>query len=77
MRDWLMSIAKMGRELDLHSGTVNAVCEQYAKSRSQKKRPCLRYRGRKTLAAHDRDVNAALNILRRGRATPVVGIPVF
>ena len=37
------------RELGLHSGTVNAVCEQYAKSRSQKKRPFLRYRGKKTL----------------------------
>ena len=36
------------RELGLHSGTVNAVCEQYAKSRSQKKRPWLRYRGRKS-----------------------------
>lgn len=32
------------KELGLHSGTVNAVCEQYAKSRSQKKRPYLRYR---------------------------------
>lgn len=38
------------RELGLHSGTVNAVCEQYAKSRSQRNRPYLRYRGRKTLA---------------------------
>lgn len=38
------------KELGLHSGTVNAVCEQYAKSRSQKKRPYLRYRGRRTLA---------------------------
>ncbi|ABM36375.1 RNA-guided endonuclease InsQ/TnpB family protein [Polaromonas naphthalenivorans] len=37
------------RELGLHSGTVNAVCEQYAKSRSQKKRPWLRYRGKKSL----------------------------
>ena len=37
------------KELGLHSGTVNAVCEQYAKSRSQKKRPCLRYRGKKSL----------------------------
>ncbi|MEJ8811759.1 transposase [Variovorax ureilyticus] len=35
-----------GKELGLHSGTVNAVCEQYAKSRSQKKRPFLRYRSR-------------------------------
>jgi putative transposase len=39
-----------GGELGLHSGTVNAVCEQYARSRSQRKRPCLRYRGHKTLA---------------------------
>jgi len=37
------------KELALHSGTVNAVCEQYAKSRSQKKRPYLRYRGKKSL----------------------------
>jgi IS605 OrfB family transposase len=37
------------KELGLHSGTVNAVCEQYAKSRSQKKRPCLRYRGKRSL----------------------------
>ena len=38
------------KELGLHSGTINAVCEQYAKSRSQKKRPYVRYRGRRTLA---------------------------
>jgi IS605 OrfB family transposase len=37
------------KELGLHSGTVNAVCEQYAKSRAQKKRPFLRYRGNKNL----------------------------
>jgi IS605 OrfB family transposase len=37
------------KELGIHSGTVNAVCEQYAKSRSQKKRPYLRYRGKKQL----------------------------
>lgn len=37
------------KELGLHSGTVNAVCKQYAKSRSQKKRPYLRYRGKKSL----------------------------
>jgi IS605 OrfB family transposase len=35
------------KELNLHSGSINAVCEQYAKSRSQKKRPYLRYRGQK------------------------------
>lgn len=37
------------KELGVHSGTINAVCEQYAKSRSQKKRPYLRYRGKKSL----------------------------
>jgi IS605 OrfB family transposase len=37
------------KELGLHSGTVNAVCEQYAKSRLQKKRPYLRYRGKRAL----------------------------
>jgi putative transposase len=35
--------------LGVHSGTVNAVCEQYAKSRSQKNRPWLRYRGKRSL----------------------------
>ena len=36
-------------ELGIHSGAINAVCEQYAKSRAKKKRPYLRYRGRKHL----------------------------
>ncbi|MGU7783994.1 RNA-guided endonuclease InsQ/TnpB family protein [Burkholderia sp. PU8-34] len=35
--------------LGIHSGTVNAVCEQYASSRKQHKRPYLRYRGKKAL----------------------------
>jgi len=38
------------RELGLHSGTVNDVCQQYARSRAQFRRPCLRYRGKKSLA---------------------------
>ena len=37
------------KELGLHAGTINAACEQYAKSRAQKKRPYLRYRGKKSL----------------------------
>lgn len=37
------------KELGLHSGTVNATCEQYAKSRSQFKKPYLRYRGKRSL----------------------------
>ncbi|SCU90391.1 conserved hypothetical protein [Cupriavidus necator] len=122
------------KELSIHSGTINAVCEQYAKSRSQHCRPYLRYRGRKSLgwvplkgrdlkrsgeafrfagstfrvfnsrplpedampperpkgiadlgirqwvcsecgAVHDRDVNAALNILARsGHRSPAEGV---
>ena len=41
--------AGSSKELGLHAGTINAVCEQYAKSRAQKKRPYLRYRGKKSL----------------------------
>ena len=37
------------KELVLHSGVINAVCEQFAKSRAQHHRPYLRYRGRKSL----------------------------
>ncbi|WP_031362708.1 RNA-guided endonuclease InsQ/TnpB family protein [Caballeronia sordidicola] len=37
------------KELGIHSGTINAVCEQYGKSRQQFKRPFLRYRGRRSL----------------------------
>lgn len=38
-----------GALLGLHSGTVNAVCEQYSKSRQQKRKASLRYRGRRSL----------------------------
>ena len=37
------------KELGIHSGTVNATCEQYAKSRKQFNRPLLRWRGRRSL----------------------------
>ncbi len=37
------------KELGIHSGTINAICEQYAKSRSQHKKPFLRWRGKKSL----------------------------
>ncbi|GAB2873696.1 RNA-guided endonuclease TnpB family protein [Pseudoduganella ginsengisoli] len=37
------------KELGLHSGTINDVCQQYAKSRKQSNRPYLRYRGCKSL----------------------------
>ncbi|HLN50317.1 MAG TPA: hypothetical protein VK251_12510, partial [Steroidobacteraceae bacterium] len=41
--------AGSSKELALHSGTINAVCEQYANSRSQKQLPFLRWRGRRSL----------------------------
>src|SRR5712664_168618 len=41
--------AGTSKELALHAGTINAVCEQYAKSRRQKNRPFLRWRGRRSL----------------------------
>jgi putative transposase len=41
--------AGSSRELALHSRTINAVCEQYAKSRRQRNRPFLRWRGRRSL----------------------------
>ncbi|WP_426344888.1 RNA-guided endonuclease InsQ/TnpB family protein [Pseudoduganella sp. R-32] len=37
------------KELELHSGVINAVCEQFANSRAQHRRPYLRYRGRRSL----------------------------
>jgi len=37
------------KDLGLHSDAVNAVCEQDAKSRSQKKRPYLRCRAKRNL----------------------------
>lgn len=54
-RKWLTGFdlnrltAGSSRELGLHSGTINAVCERYATSRSQHRRPYLRYRSKKTL----------------------------
>src|SRR6202048_2720191 len=42
--------AGSSKELALHAGSINAVCEQYAKSRRQKNRPFLRWRGRRSLA---------------------------
>lgn len=54
-RKWLTGFslnnltAGSSRDLGLHSQTVNAVCEQYAKSRLQHMRPYLRYRGKKNL----------------------------
>jgi IS605 OrfB family transposase len=35
--------------LNLHAHTINRVCQQYAKSREQHRKPWLRWRGRKSL----------------------------
>lgn len=54
-RPWLTGFdlnnltAGSSKELGLHSGTINAICQQYARSRSQRRRPYLRYRSRKSL----------------------------
>ncbi|MDF3037175.1 MAG: transposase, OrfB family [Paucimonas sp.] len=54
-RPWLTGFdlnkltAGSSKELELHSGTINAVCEQFARSRAQHHRPYLRYRGCKSL----------------------------
>lgn len=54
-RKWLTGFdlnkltAGSSAELGLHSGAINAVCEQYARSRQQHRRPFLRYRGRRSL----------------------------
>lgn len=42
--------AGSSKELRLHSDTIHAICEQYAKSRAQNKKPWLKYRGKKSLA---------------------------
>ena len=41
--------AGSSKDLALHAGTINAVCEQYAKSRRQRNRPFLRWRGQRSL----------------------------
>src|SRR5258708_16312923 len=41
--------AGSSKELALHAGSINAVCEQYAKSRRPNNRPFLRRPGRRSL----------------------------
>ena len=41
--------AGSSKELALHARTINAVCEQYAKSRRHRNRAFLRWRGRRSL----------------------------
>jgi putative transposase len=41
--------AGSSKDFALHAGTINAVCEQYVKSRRQSNRPFLRWRGRRSL----------------------------
>jgi putative transposase len=60
------------KEIAVHSGTVNAVCEQYAKSRRQHQRPWLRYRGRRAtgwVPLKGRDLRRAGDAFRFGGNT--------
>lgn len=55
LRPWLSGFALMrltagaGKELDLHSSTVQRVCSTYDKSRKKQKKAWLRWRSRKSL----------------------------
>ncbi len=63
-------------ELGIHSGTVNATCEQYAKSRSQHRRSYLRYRGKKCLGwVPLRTCGRRPNILMRYHRNRKLGAP--
>lgn len=54
-RKWLTSVDLMqltsgaGKLLDLHAHTIQKVCQQYDRSRLAKRKPWLRWRGRKSL----------------------------
>ena len=54
-RKWLTAVDLMrltagaGKLLDLHAHTIQKVCQQYDRSRSAKRKPWLRWRGRKSL----------------------------
>lgn len=54
-RKWLTAVdlqrltAGASKDLDLHAHTIQKVCQQYDRSRSAKRRPWLRFRGRKSL----------------------------
>jgi IS605 OrfB family transposase len=47
--DFQTLVAGTSKELALHSQTIQAVCKKYTDSREAKKKPFLRYRGRKNL----------------------------
>lgn len=54
-RKWLTAVdlqrltAGASKELDIHAHTIQKVCQQYDRSRTAKRRPWLRFRGRKSL----------------------------
>jgi len=54
-RKWLTAVDLMqltagaGKLLDLHAHTIQKVCQQYDRSRKAKRKPWLRWRGRKSL----------------------------
>lgn len=54
-RKWLTAVdlqrltAGASKDLNLHAHTIQKVCQQYDRSRSAKRKPWLRFRGRKSL----------------------------
>ncbi|WP_080434773.1 zinc ribbon domain-containing protein [Burkholderia ubonensis] len=65
------------KALGIHSGTVNSSCGSTDSTTRPRGIAGLRIREWTCSGCgvvHDRDTNAALNILRCGRASPVVGI---
>lgn len=54
-RKWLTAVdlqrltAGASKDLNLHAHTIQKVCQQYDRSRSQQRKPWLRFRGRKSL----------------------------
>jgi len=47
--DLMRLTAGAGKLLDIHAHTIQKVCQQYDRSRSAKRKPWLRWRGRKSL----------------------------
>ena len=54
-RKWLTAVdlqrlmAGASKDLDLHAHTIQKVCQQYDRSRSEKRKPWLRFRGHRSL----------------------------
>ncbi|MDY7219828.1 hypothetical protein TOI97_09675 [Denitrificimonas sp. JX-1] len=64
-----------GKELGLHSQTLQCIASEYVTRRKQFNKERLNWR--KSGGAHDRDINAARNILAARHGRLAVGISVL